>query len=131
MPRVALLGGVLLAALGSSRAGAQAPGAQAPVVVPPPPTSHVMERRWSVSAGLGWEQLQVKASSGNGAKITFGTLDLSGRFRVIRTVDVGLGLIGGGAKGDDGSVVTSGFFIDGRYRFLAEKPWNIYLGGGL
>jgi hypothetical protein len=88
-----------------------------------------MDRRWSISAGLGWETLNVKTTSGNGDKITFGMLDLAGRFRIIRTVDVGLGIVGGGAEGGDVSI--GGFYIDGRYRFLAERPWNLSLGLGL
>lgn len=120
--RATLLVALALAAASPLPAFAQAPGA-VPVQMQPasPPAPTVMSRRWAVSAGIGWESLTAKTDGGD--KITFGTLELAGRFRIRREVEVALALVGGGAADN---VSTAGLYLDLRYRFMAEKPWNVY-----
>jgi hypothetical protein len=92
----------------------------------PPPLPPVMSRRWAVSAGIGWESFTAKTDGGD--KITFGTLELAGRFRIRRNVEVALSVVGGGAQDD---IATAGLYVDMRYRFMAEKAWNVYGSIGL
>jgi hypothetical protein len=106
---------------------AQAPGQAVPIQAPAPAPS-VMDRRWAVSAGIGWESLTAKTE--DGAKITFAMVDLAARFRIKPAFEIDLGLVAGGGK-KDGDVTTSGLFVDGRYRFQAERAWNVFLEGGL
>jgi len=106
-------------------AHAQAPG-QAPAQLQATPPS-VMDRRWAVSAGFGWESLEAKVDGGD--KVTFAMLDLAGRFRIRPAIELGLGLAAGGAEAS--KLTTGGLFIDFRYRFFAESAWNFYLGLGL
>src|SRR6185503_11963960 len=40
------------------------------VLNPPPPKSTVMDRRWSIGLGFGWETLTIK--HGENQKVTFG-----------------------------------------------------------
>lgn len=125
MLRVALFGFVL-GVITSPTAHAQAPGqAQLQPTESAPPS--VMDRRWAVSAGIGWESLEAKVD--DGSKVTFGMLELAGRFRVRPAIELGLGLVAGGAEG--GELTTGGLFLDLRYRFFAERPWNFYVGFGL
>lgn len=111
---------------GTGIAVAQAPG-QAQLQPAEPAAPSVMDRRWAVSAGIGWESFEAKVE--DGAKVTFGMLDLAGRFRVKPAIELGLGLVAGGAEG--GELTTGGLFVDIRYRFRAEHAWNIYVGLGL
>jgi hypothetical protein len=110
----------MIVVLLAGTAYAQAPGEVAPVSQPPAPS--VMDRRWAVSLSGG--SLGLKPDHDNADNVTFGMLELSGRFRIRSWVEVGLSFVGGGAtKGD---LSTGGLFIDGRYRFLAENPWNVF-----
>jgi hypothetical protein len=122
--RVALFVVSAVVSAAASVAHAQAPGEAAPVQASAP---SVMDRRWAVSAGIGWESFEAKVD--NGYKVTFAMVDLAGRFRIRREIELGLGLVAGGAEA--GELTTGGLFIDGRYRFRAEKAWNIYVGLGL
>jgi hypothetical protein len=85
-----------------------------------------MSRRWAVSAGIGWESFTAKTDGGD--KITFGTIELAGRFRIRRNVEVALSLVAGGAADN---ITTGGLYVDMRYRFMAEKAWNVYGAIGL
>lgn len=125
MLRVALFGFVA-GVIATPTAHAQAPG-QAQLQPTEPAAPSVMDRRWAVSAGIGWESLEAKVE--DGSKVTFGMLDLAGRFRATPAIELGLGLVAGGAEG--GELTTGGLFIDFRYRFRAEHAWNIYVGLGL
>jgi hypothetical protein len=99
-------------------AHAQPPGEAQPQQPQPP---SVMDRRWSIHAGIG--SLGLRPDRDGTDNTSFGIIDLDGRFRIRRWIDVGLSLYGGGTKGDIG---TGGLYIDGRYRFLAERPWNVF-----
>lgn len=109
---------ILLATAGT--AAAQAPG-QVQLVPDARPAS-VMDRRWSVSASLG--SLGLRADRDGADNVSFGMLELAGHFRIRAFVDVGLSIYGGGAT--KGELSTGGLYIDGRYRFLAERPWNLW-----
>ena len=108
----------LLALIGLGGIAAAQPGATAPQPAPGPT---VMDRRWSVSAGIG--SLGLKPDRDGADNTSFGIIDLGGRFRIRRSIEVGLSLYGGGTKGDIG---TGGLYLDGRYRFMAERPWNVF-----
>jgi hypothetical protein len=108
----------------ASVAHAQAPGQSVPT---PAPAPSVMDRRWAVTAGIGWESFEAKTDGGD--KVTFAIVDLAGRVRIRPAIELGLGLVAGGAEAGD--LTTGGLFVDFRYRFRAEKAWNIYVGLGL
>jgi hypothetical protein len=95
-------------------ASAQAPGQVAPQ------SEGVMARRWSVAASLGGESLTAKTDGAQA--VGFGTLELAGRFRLRPSIEFGLDLNLGGNQG----ISTGGFYLEFRYRFLAERPWNPY-----
>jgi hypothetical protein len=111
-------------------AAAQAPGATAPppsgsvLLVPPsaPPPSAVMQRRWAVTLGVGWETLAVKTEPMPRTAMTL--LELAGRYRIRRPLELGVSFIAGGAM--KGELDTVRLYVDGRWRFLAEQPWNVY-----
>ena len=95
-------------------ASAQAPGQVAPA------SEGVMANRWSVAASLGGESLTAKV---DGAKaVGFGTLELAARFRLRPSIEFALDFNGGGNQG----ISTAGVYLEFRYRFLAERPWNPY-----
>lgn len=93
---------------------------------PPPPAPSVMDRRWSISASLGWETLTIQA--GEKPKVAFGMLELDGRFRIRPAIQVGLVLMGGGTAGD---ISLGGLYAEFRYRFRVEEKWNLWAAGAL
>ena len=101
---------------------AQAPGEVTPMPPSQAAPSSVMDRRWAISAEVG--TLGLKPDRDNADNVSFGMFELSGRFRIRSWVEVGLSIYGGGAM--EGELSTGGLFIDGRYRFLAENPWNVF-----
>lgn len=113
---VCVLGGV---------ASAQ-PSTVQPAAAPPPPHASVMDNRWAVGLDLGWETLKIQ--HGDQQKVTFGTLEIAGRFRIRPAIEVALSLWAGGTAGDIG---LGGLYASFRYRFLAEQKWNVYGVGAL
>jgi hypothetical protein len=113
--------GLLVLVLLAGTAHAQAPGQVQPVA--PTDAPSIMDRRWSVSLSLGTLGLEPDVNGG-GESVTFGMLELAGRFRIRLFVDVGLSIHGGGAG--EGDLSIAGLYLDGRYRFLAERPWNLW-----
>jgi len=93
--------------------------AQAPGQIAPQPAG-VMARRWSVAASLGAESL--KAGDSGAQSVGFGVLELSGRFRLRPAIEFALDLNAGGNQG----ISTAGLYLEFRYRFMAERPWNPY-----
>src|SRR5262245_41126473 len=79
-------------------AAAPAPPAaqvQAPAMMPPPPPPRtVMSKRWAIGLDVGPEQLQ----SENSGKVEFGQFELAGRYRLRRSIELGLALHLGGSK---------------------------------
>lgn len=100
----------------------------APPSAPKPPS--VMDRPFSVELNFGWIGLSIDDDTQNDAgqmgldPVTFGMAELAGRYRFMPNVEVGVTLVGGGAMKGDASM--GGLYIDGRYRFLAERSWNPY-----
>jgi hypothetical protein len=82
----------------------------------------VMTRRWALGGGIGWQSISVLTDTG--PNVTLGTLEIAGRFRIARSFEVGAILLLGGADG----LKSGGLYLEGRYRFLAERRWNIYIG---
>jgi hypothetical protein len=94
---------------------------------PQPRTSSVMARRWSVALAFGPEILRSKLD--DAPRVTFGTLELSGRFRIRPAMEVALGGRGGGAA--RGDLSTGGLYADFRYRFRPDQPLDVYAQVGL
>src|SRR5687767_13715092 len=111
---------LLVVVLLASTAYSQAPGEVQPVAPAQEPS--VMDRRWAVAMSVG--TLGLKPDREDADNVSFGMLELAGRFRIRSWIEVGLSFYGGGAT--KGELSTGGVFIDGRYRFLAERPWNVY-----
>ncbi len=114
-------------------AAAQAPGATEPAPPPaatggqqPPPRS-VMRSRWAITFGVVWEALKVEAEPMPKTAMTM--FDLSAHYRIRRPFELGLAVLAGGANAGD--LDTARMYIDGRWRFLAEKPWNVYARFGI
>jgi hypothetical protein len=85
-----------------------------------------MDNRWALGLNLGWESLKIQ--HGDEQKVTFGVLEVAGRFRIRPAIEVGLSLWGGGTAGD---INLGGLYASFRYRFLAEQKWNVYGVGAL
>jgi hypothetical protein len=102
---------------------ATAPAPPPAVVTPTPTAPHVgvMANRWGLMVGLGFQALK-SSDDGSGDNIGFATYEIGGRFRIIPSIEVAL-TIAAGANHDDS---YSGLWADFRYRFMAERPWNIY-----
>jgi hypothetical protein len=98
---------------------AQAPGEVQPVGAPAP---SVMARRWAVALSLG--SLGLTPDRQGADTVTFGVLELAGRFRIAPAIELGVSFTGGGAM--EGELETGGLFVDARYRFLANRPWNVF-----
>ena len=102
---------------------AQAPGE----VGSQPPAPGVMTKRWAIGAALGSESLTAKVDGA--PHVGFGVVELAGRFRIRRDLEVALSFVGGGAM--KGELTTGGLYVDARYRFRAEQPWNVFALAGL
>src|SRR6185503_923695 len=89
---------------------------------PAPAPSTVMQRRWAIAASIGSETLQAKADGA--PKVPFGVVEVALRLRVVPAAELGLSFTGGGAA--EGDLTTGGLYLEGRYRFLAENPWNLF-----
>lgn len=122
MARATLALAVVLAIAGDAHA--QAPGQVNPQLAPPPPPapSTVMQRRWAIAASIGSETLQAKADGA--PKVPFAVIEVALRLRVVRAFELGLSFTGGGAT--EGDLTTGGLYLEGRYRFLADNPWNLF-----
>jgi len=116
---------VVLVALGRV-AYAQAPGELPPAPTPASDAVPVMADPWAVDLAIGSLGLQPRATSADNT--SFGVLELQGRYRIRPAIEVGLMLFGGGSSGN---LATSGLFADFRYRFMADRPWNLYALAGL
>ena len=93
-----------------------------------PPVSNVMKRRWAVALGIG--AASFKPSQPDGASTTgFATFELAGRFRIRPAIELALAL--GGGTSYDNNYTASRIVLDFRYRFMAERPFNIYALGGI
>lgn len=115
---------MMLVLLFVSTAHAQAPGMQQ-VPSPTAPPSTVMNKRWAIGLDVGPESLRPDV---NGApKTEFAQLELAGRYRVRRAIELGLALHLGASK----DIGQGGLYAEFRYRFLAEQPLNVYVLGGI
>jgi hypothetical protein len=104
---------------------APAPPSTVPPVAAPAPFD-VMADRWSVNLQFGWHTFTVQHAEK--PQTTFGSFALSGRYRIIPTIEIGVMLLGGGS---DDKLSLGGFYFEGRYRFRADRPWNFYGALGL
>jgi hypothetical protein len=84
-----------------------------------------MDRRWAIGVDVGPESYEPDAVGAD--KTEFGQLEIAGRYRIRAPIELGLALHLGGSK----DISEGGFYLDFRYRFLAERPLNIYVLGGL
>jgi hypothetical protein len=104
---------VVLACAADARA--QAPGETAPAA------PGVMDRRWAVDAALCGTILKAKTAGAKG--VFFAGIELAARFRIRPAVEVALAFAAAGNQG----IGLAGFFVEGRYRFQAERPWNPFV----
>jgi hypothetical protein len=117
----------LLVLAGMCSVAVAQPGVEDPAPAPPPPPPSVMAKRWAIGLALGADVLVPDTTSTQ--KLSFGTLELAGRFRIKPAMELALALHGGGAM--KGEVSAAGLYLDFRYRFMAEQPLNVYVLGGL
>lgn len=99
----------------SAVAHAQAPGEVAPA---PAAAPTVMARRWAVNVALGGESLTAKTDGAQA--VGFGTLEAAARLRIRPAIEVALALSLAGNQG----IGAAGLYVEGRYRFRAERPWS-------
>ena len=116
---------VLLVVL-SRVAFAQAPGQMPAAPAPAPDAVPVMADRWAVGLAIG--SLGLTPQTSGAATTSFGMLELGGRWRVLPAIEIGLSLFGGGS---DPNLSASGLFADFRYRFRADRPWNVFALAGI
>lgn len=122
---------IALAAALARPAHAQAPGqttSQPATAAPAASPAGVMASRWAIDLALGGWSLRPKgASEGTG----FGALGLAGRFRLRPAMELALGLALGGGSRDGVDLSMGALYGEFRYRFRAERPWNVFVLGGL
>jgi hypothetical protein len=86
-----------------------------------------MDRQWAVALALGGQTFQPKTTGA--PDVTFTMLELGGRYRIRPAIELALTLAAGGAM--KGQFSTGGLWVDFRYRFMAEQPWNVFALIGL
>lgn len=118
---------VIVIALLAGAAHAQPGLAPAQLQPAAPAAPSVRDRPWSITAGLGGMRLEAKNDEKTKTALT--VIDLAAHYRITPAIQVGLSLNAGGAA--KGNVSAGGVYIDVRYRFLAERPWNVYALLGL
>jgi hypothetical protein len=101
--------------------------APAPPGMVPAEPSPARFRRWSVALALGTESMRAKPD--DAPTLAVATVELAGRFRLKPAIEFALVLGGGGST--NGSFSTSSIMADFRYRFLADRPLNVYAMAGL
>jgi hypothetical protein len=84
-----------------------------------------MSRRWAIGIDVGPESYEPDVTGSD--KTEFGQLELAGRYRVTKPIELGLALHLGGSK----DISEGGVYFDFRYRFRAEEKLNVYLLGSL
>jgi hypothetical protein len=123
-------------ALGTAgRARAQSP-AEVPAVTPtpsttvqqPPPEVDPMATRWGV--GVAVVPASLTAQTSDAQHVGVAAIELDGRFRIRRWLEVGVAVSAGGSSAD-GSIATGGLYAEARYRFLTDLNWNGFAGVGL
>jgi len=107
---------VLVGALAAPAVRAQ-PGVTPATAITRP---SVMDRRWAIGVDVGPESLRADVEGAD--KVGFGHLELAGRYRIRRAIELGLALHLGGSN----HIGMGGAYIDVRYRFMAEQPLNAY-----
>jgi hypothetical protein len=96
-----------------------APG-QAGVQLAPPAPRSVMDKRWAIGIDVGPETYRADVSGAE--PVEFGQLELAGRYRVRRAIELGLAVHLGGSN----RIGMGGLYLDFRYRFMAEQKLNVY-----
>lgn len=86
----------------------------------PPPRPSVMDRRWAIGVDVGPES--YRADVDGAQKVEFGQLELAGRYRIRKAIELGLALHLGGSN----QIGLGGLYVDFRYRFMAEQKLNVY-----
>jgi hypothetical protein len=97
------------------------PGQQPPGMQPlPPPPRTVMSKRWAIGVDFGPESYEPDVDGSQ--KTEFGQFELAARYRIRKPIELGLALHLGGSK----DIGEGGLYFDFRYRFMAERPLNVY-----
>jgi hypothetical protein len=134
-----LLLGAVFVTLSAGTAFAQAPGQIEPSTAPVDPYASpplvvpdsVMAHRWAL--GLSFGAFGIAPEENPDAETDFQIASIALRFRATPSIEFALELAGGRQVLDDGTagdLATDSAMIVGRYRFMAEQPWNIFLTGG-
>jgi len=93
--------------------------AQAPGEIAPAPAGH-----WSVAASLALgNSLPERAGPTADKAIGLGVLELDGRYRVLPSLELGLGL----ALGVNNADSFGGLFFEPRMRLVPERTWNAFV----
>src|SRR5262245_51788498 len=125
----------MLVTAGSATAFAQAPGETVPVapviepVAAPPPS--VMDHRWAIGLSIGGLGVAPEQNPDAQTKFQIGAIAI--RYRAARSIEFALELAGGPQvleSGDRGDLEATSVMLVGRYRFMPEEPWNLFLTGG-
>jgi hypothetical protein len=97
------------------------PGQQPPGMQPlPPPPRTVMSKRWAIGVDFGPES--YKPDVDDSTQTEFGQFELAVRYRARKPIELGLALHLAGSK----DIGAGGLYFDFRYRFMAERPFNVY-----
>jgi len=121
MRALVVVASLLVAGTATAQPGATPP--MTPTAPPfPAPAPTVMDRRFAISLELG--PLGLTPEREGAEAVTFGYVELSGRWRIVRSFEIGMSIGGGGALAD--TVSTAALFLDARYRFMPEQPWNVF-----
>jgi hypothetical protein len=127
---------LVFVATASATAFAQAPGETVPVAPPgiepiAAPRPSVMDHRWAIGISIGGLGVAPEQNPDAQTKFQIGAIAI--RYRAASSIEFALELAGGSQvleSGDRGDLDTSGVMIVGRYRFMPEEPWNLFLTGG-
>jgi len=124
---------VLVALAGSAYAQ---PGSTPPAAAPAPEASdaiHVLDDPWSVHLALWFGSVTPRVSGAE--NIPLAGLDIEGRYRLREPIELALSIHAGGGADPNGndanSVSFGGLFVDARWRFMYDRPWNIAATAGL
>lgn len=86
-----------------------------------------MDDRWSIDLALWLGAANPKLDGAGGSGV--GGLELAGRFRITKAIEVALALQAGG--NDNDHVTMGGLVADFRYRFKPEAAWNFIALAGI
>jgi hypothetical protein len=94
----------------------------------PPPEVDPMATRWGI--GVAIVPASLAAQTSDAQHVGVAAIELAGRFRVRRWLELGVSVSAGGSSAD-GSIATGSLYAEARYRFLTDLAWNGFADIGL